>query len=329
MYCTSRDVFNINEERAKNFLGFPRICVLGCGIVGNNILNRLAQLGLDGAETIALSTDKLGLTLVEAEKKILILSDGFGYGCNQNAGKTIFETDRAFLETMLRDFDMVFVATSNVDGMCTEAAAIVAEISKKNGAIVVGMISSSMHVTRAGIQLAEINLETFRKNSDALIEIDQNRLLNTIPHLPLRHAVSIVDQIIAETIKGIAETLTQPSLINIDFADLRTIMKSGGNLLMSVGEADLRDDPKKIVRTALGNPFVNLDYHGAVACLLHITGGADLTLRHAAEISSALAQELDPGANIIWGAKINPTFLQKVRVTTIAKGARLVKTAPN
>jgi cell division protein FtsZ len=320
MNCTRLDVMSLDEDRCEKFLGVPRICVVGCGIEGNSILNRLAHLGLVGAETIALSTDNLDLTIVDAEKRIMIKDAGFGFRGYQKSGKRFSEADWSILEITLKDSDMVFVTMGNSDGMGIDVAPVVSEISKKNGAIVVGMVSTSANGQRGKIQLADENLEILRKNTDALIEIDHSRLLHFIPRLTLSQAISIADQIIAETIKGIVETLTQPSLINLDFADLRTIMKAGGDLFISVGEADIRDSPEKIVRNALRNPLVDLDYHGATGCLLHITGGKDLTLKHAANISSALARELDPKANIIWGARISPTIKEKVRLTAIAKG---------
>jgi cell division protein FtsZ len=320
MECTRLDVISFDEDISEKIYGVPRIRVVGCGIEGNSILNRLAHLGLVGAETIALSTDNLDLTIANAEKRILIKDAGFGFWGDRKSGKRFSEADRSILEITLNDSDMVFVTMGNRDGMGIDVAPEVSEISKKNGAIVVGMVSTSANSQRGNFQCAEENLETLRKNTDALIEIDHNRLFNFIPRLTLKQAITIADQIIAETIKGIVETLTQPSIINLDFADLRTIMTAGGNLFISVGEADIRDSPEKIVRNALRNPLVDLDYHGATGCLLHITGGKDLTLKHAANISSALARELDPEANIIWGARISPTIKEKVRLTAIAKG---------
>jgi cell division protein FtsZ len=149
--------------------------------------------------------------------------------------------------------------------------------------------------------------------------MDNNRLLR---YLPLEQTYSVVDQIIAETIKGITETITQPSLINLDYADVRTVMRTGGASLMFVGEADLSDDPDQIVRTALGNPLLDVDYSEVTGCLLHITGGLDLTLKDAAEIAGALTQKLGPKANVIWGARIKSDFERKIRLTTIATGVK-------
>ncbi len=325
MECLRQGPINFPENKIKKFFGIPRILVVGCGSEGVNVLNRLAHLGFIGAETIALNTDDQHLILSEAEKKILIgsaLKNG-----NGAQDSRIFEcwdskADRFILEMTLRDSDMVFVIAGMGDGTGTFAAPIVAEISKQNGAIVVGMVSTPFCIDRAKVQLVEDELESLRRKADALIAIDNNKLLEFVPHLPPAQAMSIVDQIIAETIMGIVDTLTQPSLINLDFADLRTIMKAGGTLFMSVGETDLRDGPKKIVKNALKNPLVDVDYHGATGCLLHITGGRDLTLKVATEIASAFTQELDPEANIIWGARIRPDFKEKVRLVAIASRTR-------
>jgi cell division protein FtsZ len=205
-------------------------------------------------------------------------------------------------------------------GTGTGAAPVIARIAKEQGAIVICMVTTPFHIERSRVLAAEEGLESLRETADTLIALDNNRLLECVPHLPLEKAFSVMDQLIAEIIKGITETIIQPSLINLDYADVRTIMGQGGSSFMLVGEGDLRDGAERIVRSALKNPLLDVDYRGAGACLLHMTGGPDLTLKEAAAIAGTLTQELDPGANVIWGARIRRDFKGKVRLMAIISG---------
>lgn len=305
--------------------GVPKILVVGCGGAGNNTVNRLMRIGLDGAETVAINTDRQHLAMIEADKKVLIgtkLTRGMGAGGKPEVGKKAAEMAKQTLEDFLRDADMVFVTAGMGGGTGTGAAPVVSRIAKDLGAIVVCMVTTPFHIERARVLVAEEGLENLKETADTLIVLDNNRLLECVPNLPLEHAFSVVDNIIAEIIKGIAETITQPSLINLDYADVRTVMSQGGASFMLVGEGSLRDSPEKIVRSALKNPLLDADFCGATACLLHMTGGPDLTLKEAAAIAGALTQELDPRANVIWGARIRRDFKGKVRLMAIITGAR-------
>jgi cell division protein FtsZ len=306
-------------------IGVPKILVIGCGGAGNNTINRLIGIGLEGAEAIAINTDSQHLAMIEADKKILIgrkLTRGLGAGGKPEVGKKAAEMAKQTLEDLLRKADMVFITAGMGGGTGTGAAPVVARIAKEQGAIVICMVTTPFHIERARVLLAEEGLENLRETADTLIVLDNNRLLECAPNLPLEHAFAVMDQLIAEIIKGIAETITQPSLINLDYADVRTIMSQGGASFMLVGEGSLRDSPEKIVRSALKNPLLDVDYRGAGACLLHITGGPDLTLKEAASIAGTLTQELDPRANVIWGARIRRDFKGKVRLMAIITGAR-------
>jgi cell division protein FtsZ len=169
---------------------------------------------------------------------------------------------------------------------------------------------------------AEEGLEDLRKDADTVIVLDNNRLLDYVPNLPIDQAFSVMDQIIAETVKGISETITQPSLINLDYADVRTIMNSGGVAAMLVGESGSKDKARDVVREAFNHPLLEVDFRGAKGALIHITGGPDLTLKEAEEISKALTSQLDPNANVIWGARILEGYEGRVRVMSIVTGVQ-------
>jgi cell division protein FtsZ len=324
MEPNSREIFEFSEEDEASF-GAPKIVVVGCGGAGNNTVSCLVRIGLEGARTVAINTDRQHLKMVEADKKILMggkLTGGLGTGGDPEVGRKAAEQAVTKLEDLLDGADMVFVTAGMGGGTGTGSAPVVARLAKEKGAIVVAMVTTPFHMERARVLVAEEGLEALRAWADTLIVLDNNRLLDHAPDLPLEKAFSVVDQIIAGIIQGLIETLTQPSQINLDFADVRTIMSTGGASFIFVGEGSVRKGPEKIVRSALKNPMLEVDCRGAKACLLHMTGGPDLTLKEAAAIAGALTQELDPKANVIWGARIRPDFEGRVRLMAIITGVK-------
>ncbi len=242
------------------------------GGAGNNTVNRLYNIGIEGAETVCINTDKQHLDNVRADKKILVgktLTRGLGAGGYPETGKKAAELARGTLEEVLKDVDLVFVTAGLGGGTGTGVAPpVVAEVAKEQGAIVVGMVSSPpFRVERARIFKAEEGLEDLRRAADTVIVLDNNRLLNYVPNLPIDQAFSVMDQLIAETVKGITETITVPSLINLDYADIRTIMSCGGVAVMLVGESKNQDKSTEVVRTALNHPLLDVDYKGATGSL--------------------------------------------------------------
>ncbi len=314
----------LQDEEEEEF-GAPRILIVGCGGAGNNTVNRLYNIGVDGAETIALNTDKQHLDMIDADIKVLVgksITKGLGAGGDPEVGRCATELGRRTLETLLKDTDLVFVTAGMGGGTGTGAAPIVAQIAKAHGAIVVAMVSTPFNVERARLIKAEEGLEDLRRDADTVIVLDNNRLLEFVPNLPIDHAFSVMDQIIAETVKGIAETITQPSLINLDYADVRTIMNSGGVAAMLVGESQSQDKARDVVREAFNHPLLEVDFRGAKGALIHITGGPDLTLKEAEEIAKALTSQLDPNANVIWGARVQRGYEGRVRVMSIVTGVQ-------
>jgi cell division protein FtsZ len=315
------------EEEDEFFeeFGQPKILIVGCGGAGNNTINRLYHMGVQGAETIAINTDKQHLEMIKADKRILIgktLTRGLGAGGYPDIGKKAAELARDTLEEVLSGADLVFITAGMGGGTGTGAAPIVAQIAKEQGAIVIGMVSTPFRVERARLLKAEEGLENLRKAADTVIVLDNNRLLDYVPNLPIDQAFSVMDQLIAETVKGIAETITQPSLINLDYADVRAVMGCGGVAAMLVGETRNQDKVDQVVRAALNHPLLDVDYRGATGSLIHITGGPDLTLKEAEEIAEALTYELDPHANVIWGARIRDDYEGRVRVMAIMTGVQ-------
>ncbi len=313
------------DETELEEFGDPRIVVVGCGGAGNNTVNRLYNIGVEGAETIAINTDKQHLQMVEADTRVLVgksLTQGLGAGGDPEMGERATEMAQGTLKEVLSGADLVFVTAGMGGGTGTGAAPVTAKIAKDEGAIVVGMVSTPFNVERARTVKAEEGLEKLRNEADSIIVLDNNRLLEYVPNLPIGKAFSVMDQLIAETVKGIAETITQPSLINLDYADMTSIMNQGGVAVMLVGETQDKNKTEEVVRDAMSHPLLDVDYRGASGGLVHITGGPDLTLKEAEEIAERITDRLDPSANVIWGSRIRDEYRGKVRVMAIMTGVQ-------
>lgn len=313
------------DEVEDDILGQPRIVIVGCGGAGNNTVNRLYHMQVSGAETIAINTDKQHLDMIRADKRVLVgksLTKGLGAGGFPDIGRRAAEMARPTLETLLCDADLVFITAGMGGGTGTGTAPVIAQIAKDQGAIVVGMVSYPFQVEKARLLRAEEGLESLSAAADSVIVLDNNRLIKYVPNLPLGQAFSVMDQLIAETVKGISETITEPSLINIDYADVRAIMSKGGVAVMLVGESKQQNKAESVVHECLNHPLLDIDYRGATGSLIHITGGNDLTLQDAEEIASSLTYELDPHADVIWGARVNSDYEGRVRVMAIMTGVK-------
>ncbi|HUU75966.1 MAG TPA: cell division protein FtsZ [Methanoregulaceae archaeon] len=320
-----KEMITSSDSLDDDFIGQPRIVIIGCGGAGNNTVNRLHHMGVSGAETIAINTDKQHLDMIQADKRVLVgksLTKGLGAGGYPDVGKRAAEMARPTLEALLENVDLCFITAGMGGGTGTGTAPVVAQIAKEQGAIVVGMVSYPFQVEKARLIRAEEGLELLSAAADSVIVLDNNRLKNFVPNLPLGQAFSVMDQLIGETVKGISETITEPSLINIDYADVRAIMSKGGVAVMLVGESKQQNKAESVVRECLSNPMLDIDYRGATGGLIHITGGSDLTLQDAEEIATSLTYELDPHADVIWGARVRNEMEGKVRVMAIMTGVQ-------
>jgi cell division protein FtsZ len=318
------------EEQNKTQLdddmfGTPRITIVGCGGAGGNTITRLHKLGVKGAETIAINTDKMALDMVEADRKLLIgknLTKGLGAGGFPELGERAARESSHELEELLERSNLVFVCAGMGGGTGTGAAPVVAELAKKQGAVVTCMVSTPFNVERARLVKADEGLDHLRVKADSTVVLDNNRLLEFVPNLPINQAFSVMDQLIAETVKGISETITIPSLINLDYADMKTIMDSGGLSVMLWGEAEEDSGVETIVSEALNHPLLNVDYSGANGALVHITGGPNMSLKYVQDVAKNLTENLDCYANVILGARVLPEFEGRCRVMAIMTGVQ-------
>jgi cell division protein FtsZ len=305
--------------------GVPQLAIVGVGGAGNNSMNRLEYIGgLSGVSRVAINTDKLHLDSIKCEKKILIgksLTRGLGAGGSPEIGRKAAELDKEELRGLLVDKNFVFITAGMGGGTGTGAAPVVAEIAREEGAIVVAMVSFPFEAERIRRRKAMEGIERLREATDTVIVLENDKLIKYAGNLPVNDAFRTMDMLIAETIQGITETITKPSLVNLDFADLKAVMAEGGVAVMLVGETTKSENkPEAVVEDALCHPLLEADYRGATGALIHVTGGSDLTMKETNDIVELLTYELDTNANVIWGARVNDDFNGKAKVTAIMTG---------
>ncbi|MCS7121524.1 MAG: cell division protein FtsZ [Archaeoglobaceae archaeon] len=321
MYCS--DSKEELKEDLKDFV--PKIVVVGCGGSGNNTVTRLTEVGVDNVVKIAINTDKRHLEMTKADVRVLIgksITGGLGAGGYPEIGRKAAEMARTKLEELLANADMVFICVGLGGGTGTGSAPVVADIAKKIGAITIAFANMPFKVERARIEKAKQGLIELKDVCDTVIVLDNNKLLEYYPNLPINAAFSVMDQLIAETIKGISDAINKPSLVNIDFADVKAVIGQGGVSVMLVGESKGQDKSKAVVRDCLKHPLLDIDYRGATGALLHITGGQDLTIKEAQEIANNITFEISPNANVKMGVRIDPEFENAVRVLAIMTGIK-------
>ena len=312
----------LDDEMGTFGVPNPRILIVGCGGSGNNTLNRITHLGVEGAITVAVNTDKQHLDHARSLQKLLVgrhITRGLGAGGDPSTGRRCAEAGREMIRRIVTGADLVFIASGLGGGSGTGICPIVAEEAKSAGALVVGIVTTPFHVERRQrMQRALEGLESLRRAADAVLVLDNNRLLHYVPNLPLDEAFSIMDQLVAEIVKGIVETITLPSLINLDFADVRAVMANGGVTMMLYGESDR--GPEEVVHEALNHPLLDVDVSGATGVLIHVTGGQYMTLEAASQVVDLMTAKVSDDANVIWGARQDPGFGDTIKVMAIITG---------
>ncbi|MDA0714964.1 MAG: cell division protein FtsZ [archaeon] len=312
----------LDDEMGSFGVPNPRILIVGCGGSGNNTLNRITHLGVEGAATVAINTDKQHLDHTRALQKLLVgrhITRGLGAGGDPSTGRRCAESGREMIRRIVTGADLVFIASGLGGGSGTGICPIVAEEAKSAGALVVGIVTTPFRVERRQRMTRALEgLEMLRRAADAVLVLDNNRLLHFVPDMPLDEAFSIMDQLVAEIVKGIVETITLPSLINLDFADLRTIMNNGGVTMMLYGESDR--GPEDVVHETLHHPLLDIDITNATGVLIHVTGGKYMTLEAANQVVELMTAKVSDDANVIWGARQDPTFGDTIKVMAIITG---------
>ncbi len=302
------------------------IKVIGAGGGGNNTIQRMSEIGITGAETIAINTDAQDLLYTTANKKILIgreVTKGLGAGSEPRLGEEAARETEPEIKKILQTTDMVFITCGLGGGTGTGSAPVIAEIAKKVGALTVGIVT--LPFTMEGqrrYENAVIGLEKMEQIVDTLIVIPNEKLLELAPELPLHTAFKVADEILTNAVKGIAELVTTTGLVNLDFADIRAVMKGGGVALIGVGESDTENRAVEAVEKAVNNPLLDADVSGANGALINVIGGEDMTLDEARKVVETVSEKLDEGARIIWGAQISKDLEKTIRAMLIVTGVK-------
>jgi cell division protein FtsZ len=316
---TDSHSINFDELRA----GKANIKVIGVGGMGCNAITWLFNKGINGASIYAANTDALHLSVTKADEKVLIgkeLTRGLGCGGAPQRGREAAKEAVVDIKKMVGGADMVFVIAGMGGGTGTGAAPVIAQLAKETGAVVIGVVTMPFESEKARIDKAEFGLQELRDVTDTCIVLDNNRLVDIAGQLPIEQAFAVANELVSTMVKGIVETITLPSLINLDYADVSAIMKDGGVSVIGIGEADTQDRVMEAVKQALTHPLLDVDYQGASGALIHVTCGPDLKLEEFDVIGRAVSENLNPEAQVIIGARISKEFTGKVRVITIMTG---------
>jgi len=304
-------------------VGQANIKVVGVGGAGNNMVNWLYKKGIRGAEILACNTDKQHLDITGADRKFLIgkdLTRGLGCGGFPTRGAEAAQESLGTIREVMRNTDMAFICCGMGGGTGTGAAPIVASVARDMGSIIIGTVTMPFNIERARVDKAEFGLQQLRQVSDTVVVIDNNRLVQIAGNLPVQQAFAVANELVATMIKGIVETIAIPSLVNLDYADVKAIMTNGGVAAIGIGSSDTENRVVEAVKGALSNPLLDISYEGATGAIIHVEGGPDLTLDEINRIGEIVTESMDPDANVIWGARVSEQLRGKVTVMTIITG---------
>ncbi len=304
---------------------FAQIKVIGVGGGGSNAVNRMIAAGLRGVEFISVNTDAQALYLANSECKLQIgekLTKGLGAGANPEIGAQAAEESREEIKQALKGADMVFITAGMGGGTGTGATPIIAELARELGALTVGVVTKPFTFEgRRRAAVAEKGISNFKEKVDTLITIPNDRLLQVVDkRTPILEAFRIADDVLRQGVQGISDLIAVPGLINLDFADVKTIMKETGAALMGIGVGSGDNRTVEAAKKAIASPLLETSIDGARGVLLNITGGVNLSLFEVNEAADIVAEAADPDANIIFGAVIDESLDDEVRITVIATG---------
>ncbi|MEM3422440.1 MAG: cell division protein FtsZ [Candidatus Bilamarchaeaceae archaeon] len=332
-HFTDGTEINSDDEEIAKFLAETeqKIYVVGAGGSGTNTIDRLFEMGIKGAKLIGMNTDARHLLKIKAHKKIILgkkLTQGRGAGSNPIIGEEAAKESAAEIKEVLKDASMVFITCGLGGGTGTGSAPIIAEIAKNNGALTIAVVTLPFASEgKVRFENAIKGLEKLKKNVDTVIVIKNDKLLNLVPNLPLNLAFKVCDEVLAGSVKGITELVTRSGLVNVDFADLKTILSTAGYAVIGLGEASIDAKPeeraKLAVETALNSPLLDADLRSAKRALINVIGGEDMTLKEAEYVVAETAKRIDPEAHIIWGSRIEKDMRKtSMRVLVVLAGVR-------
>ena len=310
-----------NEEQDT----FASIKVVGCGGGGNNAVNRMVDAGLRGVEFISVNTDRQALNLSDAQVKIQIgekLTKGLGAGAVPEVGRRAAEESREEIAQSLKGADLVFITAGMGGGTGTGAAPIVAEIARDLGCLTIAVVTKPFGFEgKQRMKNADNGINELKQHVDTLVVIPNDRLLQVVNKgTTMLEAFRIADDVLRQGIQGISDLIAVPAMINLDFADVKTVMESGGMAHMGIGTGSGENKLVEAAKNAISSPLLETNIDGARAVLINVTGGADISIVDINEAANLIMEEADPDANIIFGAGIDDSMKDEVRITVIATG---------
>ena len=302
-----------------------KITVVGCGGAGGNTVTRMAEAGIHGAKLVAANTDAQHLaTEVDADEKILIgrqRTGGRGAGSVPKIGEEAAQENLEDINNSIDDSDMVFITAGLGGGTGTGSAPVVAQAAQDQGALTIAIVT--IPFTAEGERRranADAGLERLRAVADTVIVIPNDRLLDYAPNMPLQDAFKICDRVLMRSVKGMTELITKPGLVNVDFADVKTIMENGGVAMIGLGESDSENKATDSMRSALRSPLLDVNFEGANSALVNVVGGPDMSIEEAEGVVEEIYDRIDPDARIIWGASVNDEFDGKMETMVVVTG---------
>jgi len=324
----------MSDEELEETLqhAMARIRVVGAGGSGNNTVRRMSEVGILGAELIALNTDAQHLLITPVEKKILIgkeLTKGLGAGAVPQVGESAAKESTEDIAMVLQDSNLVFITCGMGGGTGTGSAPVIAQIAKELGALTVGVVTLPFSVEgRKRMENALDGLKKLKAEADTVIVIPNDKLLEIVPELPLNAAFRVADEVLTNAVKGITEMITKPGLVNLDFADVRTILSKGGAAMIGLGESTSNSNSEtralEAVEEALNSPLLDIDVSESNKALVNVIGGPDMTLREAELICEAVASKIHQNSHIIWGAMIKDDMPKNsIQAMVLISGGRM------
>ena len=317
-----------NRELEEVLAGLTTtIKVVGCGGAGTNTISRCIEGGISGAELVALNTDAQHLLLAGGvPHKVLIgrhITHGLGAGSLPQIGEEAARESEKDIREAVGRADMVFVTCGLGGGTGTGSAPVVSQIAKETGALTIGVVTLPFSVEGfIRMENADAGLKRLRETCDTVIVIPNDKLLDVVPNLSLNAAFRVADEVLMRSIKGITEMITKPGLVNLDFADLKTVMKRGGVAMIGLGEAEGENKAVNAVVEALNSPLLEVDISEATGALVNVTGGEDMTISEAERVVEEIYSRVDPNARIIWGTTVNPELKRGIRAMLVITGVK-------
>jgi cell division protein FtsZ len=302
------------------------IKIIGCGGGGTNTIDRLSEVGIVGADIYAANTDAQHLLAVRAPHKILLgrrSTRGLGAGALPQIGEEAAKEAEEDLRKILTGADIVFVTAGMGGGTGTGSAPYVAKMAKDMGALTIAIVTypfKAEGVIRS--ENAEWGLERLRQTADTVIVVPNDKLLELCPRLALNAAFKVADEVLVRAIKGITELITKPGLVNLDFNDLKTIMKGAGVAMIGLGEGDDDDRVEHAISEAINSPLIDVDISSATGALVNVTGGENMSISEAERVAEIIQSKISPNARIIWGAAVDPALKDTVRVMVVITGVK-------